>query len=127
MIPESWEKSPGPSIHAVFTDEAGYFPHMAYVLYFLAGLIFANGLPHFIKGIIGERHHTPLKGPSGAMLNVVWGTANLFVAGWLWLYASLMPQALGFALVALFLGILVGGITLAKRFEADLRETRYGR
>lgn len=96
---------------------------MAYVLYFLAGLVLANGLPSFVKGLMGERHHTPLRREGGAMLNVVWGTANLFVAGWLWLYASLMPQALGYALVAFFLGILVAGITLAKRFE-ETRRTR---
>jgi len=103
---------------------------MAYILYFLAGLVLANGIPHFVKGIMGERHHTPLRGPSGAMLNVVWGTANLFVAGWLWLYASLMPQALGFALVSFFLGILIAGIALAKRWEEDRSSTtvhRYGR
>lgn len=92
---------------------------MAYVLYFLTGLILANGMPHFVKGITGERHHTPLRRDSSAMLNAVWGTANLFIAGWLWLYASLMPQALGYALVALFLGILIGSITVAKRFEED--------
>ena len=91
---------------------------MAYVLYFLAGLVLANGIPHFVKGIVGERHRTPLRREGGALLNVVWGTANLFVAAWFWLYASLLPQALGYALVAFFLGVLVAGITLAKRFEA---------
>lgn len=96
---------------------------MACILYFLAGLVLANGLPHFVKGLMGERHRTPLRREGGAMLNVVWGIANLFVAGWLWLYASLMPQALGYALVAFFLGILVAGITLAKRFETT-RHTR---
>lgn len=91
--------------------------YMAYILYFLAGLMLANGVPYFVKGISGERNRIPLRRENGPMLGVVWGTANLFIAGWLWLYASLLPQALGFALVALFLGILVGGITLAKRFE----------
>lgn len=96
---------------------------MAYILYFLAGLVLANGIPYFVKGISGERSHTPLRRDSSALLNAVWGTANLFVAGWLWLYASLMPQALGYALVSLFLGILIGSITLAKRFEKEKRHT----
>ena len=98
---------------------------MAYVLYFLAGLVLANGIPHFVQGITGQRHHTPMRRDGGAMLNVVWGTANLFVAGWLWLYASLLPQALGYTLVAFFLGILVAGILLPKRWEADAHAPRY--
>lgn len=98
---------------------------MAYILYFLAGLVLTNGLPPFIRGVIGQRNRMPFKRDSGPMLSVVWGTANLFVAGWLWLYASLMPHALGFALVAFFLGVLVAGITLAKRYEALRDERQY--
>lgn len=80
----------------------------------------ANGVPHFVKGVTGESHATPFRRPSSALLNVVWGTANFFLAGWLWLFASFQAHALGFALVAFFLGILAAGIRLSKLWERRL-------
>lgn len=56
-----------------------------YVFSFLAGLFGANGVPHFVKGIIGEEHQTPFGQPSSALVNVVWGWAN-FVVAMLFLY-----------------------------------------
>jgi hypothetical protein len=37
---------------------------MAYLLFILAGLVGTNGVPHFVKGITGEKHRTPFKNPS---------------------------------------------------------------
>ncbi|MES2994683.1 MAG: hypothetical protein V4681_01455 [Patescibacteria group bacterium] len=88
---------------------------MAYLLYLLAGLVLANGVPHFVKGIVGEEHPTPFRKTSGSLLNVVWGMANFFVAGWLWLFASLMPHAIGFSLLSFFIGLFIGSMVLTKR------------
>lgn len=47
-----------------------------------AGMFFANGVPHLVKGITGETHMTPFKRVSSPSLNVVWGFVN-FVLGFL--------------------------------------------
>jgi len=62
---------------------------MYYVLYLLAGAFAANGVPHFVKGIVGEKHQTPFGRPSSAVVNVVWGTANFVLAWVLWRFAGL--------------------------------------
>lgn len=45
-----------------------------------AGMFLANGIPHFVKGIMGQTHMTPFKRVSDAYTNVMWGFAN-FVIG----------------------------------------------
>jgi hypothetical protein len=51
-----------------------------YVFSFLAGLFAANGTPHFIKGVMGQKHQTPFGKPSSALVNVCWGWINFVVA-----------------------------------------------
>ena len=51
-----------------------------YVFSFLAGLFAANGTPHFIKGVSGQKHQTPFGKHSSAVVNVCWGWINLVVA-----------------------------------------------
>ena len=51
-----------------------------YVYSFLAGLFGANGAPHFIKGVIGQKHQTPLGNPSSAVVNVAWAWFNFILA-----------------------------------------------
>jgi hypothetical protein len=51
-----------------------------YVFSFLAGLLAANGVPHFIKGGLGQKHQTPFGKPSSAVVNVYWGWFNFVVA-----------------------------------------------
>jgi hypothetical protein len=59
---------------------------------FLAGVVLANAVPHFVHGISGDRFPTPFSDPPGRGLssptvNVIWGLANaaagysLFKAG----------------------------------------------
>ena len=47
---------------------------------FFAGMFLANGIPHFVKGIMGQTHMTPFKRVSDAYKNVIWGFSN-FVLG----------------------------------------------
>jgi hypothetical protein len=49
------------------------------VLAFLAGLLGANAVPHFVKGITKERFPTPFG--AGPVVNLVAGWAGLVVAG----------------------------------------------
>lgn len=51
-----------------------------YVFSFLAGLFAANGVPHFIKGGLGQKHQTPFGKSSSAVVNVCWGWINFVVA-----------------------------------------------
>jgi hypothetical protein len=48
---------------------------------FAAGLFLTNGVPHFVKGICGDRFPTPFAKPPGRglsspTLNVVWALGN---------------------------------------------------
>jgi len=52
---------------------------METILAFFAGVLMANGIPHFVKGIMGQTHMTPLKRVSSAELNVVYGVVNFAV------------------------------------------------
>ena len=55
--------------------------------FFVAGLFAADGVPHFVKGITGERFPTPFGKPSSAIVNVLWGSINFAIAWGLWRYA----------------------------------------
>jgi hypothetical protein len=52
-----------------------------YVASFFAGMFLANAVPHFVKGICGDRFPTPFaeppgKGLSSPLVNVVWALFN---------------------------------------------------
>jgi hypothetical protein len=53
----------------------------AYLAYFAAGALLANGVPHFVHGISGKRFQSPFAWPPGVgesppLVNVIWGLAN---------------------------------------------------
>lgn len=57
------------------------------VVFAVVGLFGVNAVPHFVKGVTGERHMTPLGPESSAVANAVWGSVNALVAGSLaWVY-----------------------------------------
>ena len=83
-----------------------------YVYSFLAGLVGANGLPHFIKGITGHKYQTPFGRPSSAVVNVVWGWVNFVVAMLLIYFGHVHAHLLrAFALVSI--GALLMSLLLA--------------
>jgi hypothetical protein len=59
-----------------------------FVILFAAGLVGANAVPHYVKGITGARHMSPFGKPSSAVVNVAWGASNLLGALWLGVWAS---------------------------------------
>ena len=85
-------------------------------MYFLSGLLIANGFPHFIKGVAGEKHQTPFGQPSDAVTNVVWGSLNFVLAWALWHYAGLYRDLTHtFRYEVVFgLGIFLMAVLLAK-------------
>ncbi len=57
-----------------------------YVVYFFVGALLANSIPHIVHGMSGNKFQTPFAkrrgvGESSAVVNVIWGFANLLIAG----------------------------------------------
>ena len=93
----------------------------AYLAYFLAGALFANGVPHFVNGVSGRRFQSPFARPPGVgesspLTNVVWGFCN-FVAGCLLVWA-VGGLAFGFNadMLVLAMGVFVASAGLAVYF-----------
>jgi hypothetical protein len=101
-----------------------------YVLHFIAGAVLANGVPHFVQGICGNKFQTPFARPCGvgessALVNVIWGWVNFVIAGAL-LRLSFPPLPPPPAIsLATMLGVLVMAIFLARHF-ARVREGAQG-
>jgi hypothetical protein len=98
-------------------------PWYAYLLQFLSGLLLANGAPHFLRGISGEPFQSPFATPPGvgessAIVNVVWGFANIAVG--FALLRGFQPEGADAFLGWLFVGagVLVAGVFLARHFGA---------
>jgi hypothetical protein len=96
-------------------------PWYIYLLQFVAGLLLANGVPHFVQGISGRWFPMPFASPAGVgdsspVVNVLWGFLNLAVGFALLL--EFAPKgaevALEWALVGL--GALLNALFLAQHF-----------
>ena len=95
---------------------------MEFMYPFLAGIFFANGVPHFGNGISGRSFHSPFakppgKGHSSAVVNVIWGCTNFAAAHWI-LQASETTISSDYAFtVPFFAGLLLTGVILGFAFE----------
>ncbi len=93
----------------------------AYVAYFFAGAFLANGVPHFVHGIGGERFQSPFASPPGigessAVVNVIWGLANLAVGYGLIFEVGHFDLGLSRSSLMAGLGALVTSVALALTF-----------
>jgi len=92
-----------------------------YLAHFVAGAFLANGVPHFVQGICGNKFQTPFARPRGvgessALANVIWGWFNFIIGGVL-LRLSFPPLPPPPALsLATMLGVLVMAIFLSRHF-----------
>ena len=103
---------------------------MEYLAYFAAGLFLANGIPHFINGVSGQKFQSPFANPPGIgesspMVNVIWGLANLilgyilafgvgeFKAG---LSLDVLIMMAGFCIMAIVLAWHFGRVRTSKEF-----------
>ncbi len=91
---------------------------MTYLLLFLAGMLLVNGVPHFVRGVSGERFQSPFakppgRGESSPVVNVLWGFFNLLGSGLLLgaggpgFTPGLNPHSLAFSLGALTTGVFL--------------------
>ena len=94
---------------------------MAYLLFFLAGLFGANGIPHFVKGVTGQRHMTPFGKPSSAVVNVVWGVANFLIATMFFYGGSAQEYEHAWAVIVGFMGVFFASVSLAMMWRGDAR------
>jgi hypothetical protein len=94
-----------------------------YVACFFSGMFLANTVPHYVKGICGDRFPTPFakppgKGLSSPIVNVVWALFNS-VAGYFLFRAGHMASGDKLALGVFFLGVVaisvMGGLNFAKK------------
>jgi len=91
-----------------------------YITCFLAGMLLANVVPHFVHGISGDRFPTPFAKPPGRGLssptvNVVWSLLNLLV-GYLLFRAGKLSSGGDAALVVFFAGVATISTWMSVRF-----------
>jgi hypothetical protein len=96
-------------------------PWYDYLAQFVAGVFLANGVPHFVQGVCGNKFQTPFARPPGvgessALLNVVWGWFNFVVGGVLLciFFPPLPPPAA--VPLSIMLGVLIMGLYLSRHF-----------
>jgi hypothetical protein len=96
-------------------------PWYFYLLQFVSGLFLANGVPHFVQGISGNRFQSPFATPPGVgesspLINVLWGYSNLAIgATLLWFFPPRGDSAfLGWILLGL--GVLLIAIIMSNHF-----------
>lgn len=95
-------------------------PWTDYLIHFAGGLVFANGLPHFIHGMSGDKFQSPFakppgKGLSSPLVNVVWGFAN-FVVGYVLVMLHAQTPRADADIAAVGLGVLATGQFLGAHF-----------
>ncbi|HZL01348.1 MAG TPA: hypothetical protein VFC47_15785 [Caulobacteraceae bacterium] len=89
--------------------------------YLFGGAFLANGVPHFVSGVIGRAFQSPFarppgKGLSSSTVNVIWGFANFVVAwGLIARVGNFDPRAADQA-AAVGVGVLVIGVMSARLF-----------
>ena len=87
---------------------------------FLAGMLLANFVPHFIKGIAGDAFPTPFakppgKGLSSPLVNVLWALLNL-VLGYLLFKLGKVSTDNILSVIILFIGFACISIMGAMNF-----------
>ncbi len=97
-----------------------------YVACFFAGIFLVNVVPHFVKGICGDRFPTPFAKPPGQGLsssttNVIWALAN-FVVGYELFRIGKITSGADFTLIVFFAGVALLSILMSARFASKHTE-----
>lgn len=91
-----------------------------FVAGFFAGAFLANFVPHFVKGVCGDRFPTPFshppgKGLSSPVVNTLWALANLLV-GFFLLRTGKVSIASMASLAVFFAGVVLMSVQLSLHF-----------
>lgn len=95
---------------------------LVYTSYFFGGVFLANGVPHFVSGMMGRPFQSPFAKPSGkglssSTVNVLWGLVNFVLAylliarvGYFDLHAMdhIVPVGVGVLLISVISARLFG-------------------
>jgi hypothetical protein len=97
-----------------------------YLASFFAGAFSANVIPHFVKGICGDKFPTPFakppgKGLSSPLVNMVWSLFNIIISYLLFKSGQVCTGNLT-TLIVFFAGIAAMGIMLSIRFQEKHKE-----
>jgi hypothetical protein len=92
-----------------------------YLAQFVSGLLLANGIPHFVQGISGEKFQSPFASPPGVgesspTVNVLWGFANIAMG--FALLRAFEPQGseAPFGWITVGVGVVFCGFFLSRHF-----------
>lgn len=93
---------------------------------FWAGAFLANFIPHFTKGIAGDKFPTPFskppgKGLSSPAINVIWALVNL-VAGYVLYRAGKVSSTDNLSMIIFFAGFALLSTRMAKHFAGKDKE-----
>jgi hypothetical protein len=89
--------------------------------YLLGGAFLANGVPHFVSGVMGRPFQSPFAKPPGeglssSSVNVIWGFANFAVAYLLIARVGNFDPRAADHVIAVGVGILFMGVMCARLF-----------
>jgi uncharacterized membrane protein len=98
-----------------------------YLASFFAGALLANAVPHFVKGISGDKFPTPFAKPPGKGLsltyvNVLWAGLNIII-GYILLHLSgLRTAGSRTGIIIFFAGAMIMALMLSVRFTEKDKE-----
>jgi hypothetical protein len=89
-----------------------------FILSFIAGALICNSIPHLTAGLRGEWFPSPFTAPRGIApsppeMNVLWGSANLFIGLLLFRHPVWLGFLIGFVLAGYFLARNFGRVRAA--------------
>lgn len=92
-----------------------------YIAYFFGGMFLTNAIPHLVQGVSGRPMQSPFATPPGqglssALVNVLWGMANLVIGYLLVCRVGNFELRKNRHVLPLGLGILAMAIMLARSF-----------
>jgi hypothetical protein len=97
-----------------------------YIAAFFSGAFLGNAVPHFVKGICGDKFPTPFakppgKGLSSPTVNMAWALFNM-VVGYLLLKSGQVNSANVPGLVVSFIGVAAIGFMSAVNVQGKHKE-----
>ncbi len=89
--------------------------------YLFGGALLANGVPHFVSGMMGRPFQSPFAKPPGrglssSTVNVVWGFANFVIAYLLIARTGSFDLHAADHVIAVGAGVLLSGLIAARSF-----------
>ncbi len=89
--------------------------------YLFGAAMLTNAVPHFVSGVVGRCFQSPFakppgKGLSSSTVNVLWGFANLVGAYFLLVRVGSFDLRATDQIVAVGIGVLAMGVSLAQTF-----------